>query len=121
MTTTINNIVQEDNKQAIQDGNANYLREVIENGCISGIVSRLIYYEDTTEFYEQHKQEINELLTEVINEIGFSVDELIKNWDITDPLALDTHNQNLLAWWAYETVAQQLYERQCLQVDQTIT
>lgn len=121
MTTTINNIVQEDNKQAIQEGNANYLKDVVEKGCVSGIVSRLIYYNDTTGFYEKHKQEINKLLTEVINEIGFSVDELIKNWDITDPLALDTHNQNLLAWWAYETVAQQLYKRKCLQVDQTIT
>ena len=121
MTKTIKDIVQEDYNQAIQEGNTSYLKNVLEQGCVSGIVTELIYYKDTTTFYKEHKQEINELLTQTINEIGFSVDELIKNWDITDPLALDTHNQNLLAWFGYETVARQIYERKCLQVDQTIT
>ena len=49
--------------------------DVLYHGCQSGIVGELIYYTDTVRFYKQYRQ---------------------------DPLAQDTYNQNLLAWFGFE-------------------
>lgn len=79
-------------------------RDVLEHGCVSGIVSELIYYSDTLAFYKRYRDEINELLKELMDSTGlYSMKELFgKNWDDEDPLILDTHNQNLLAWFGFE-------------------
>ena len=39
-----------------------------------------------------------------MNETGlYAPSELLSDrWDIEDPLAQDTHNQNLLAWFGFE-------------------
>lgn len=71
------------------------------NGCISGVAYHLIYYSDTCKFFNKYKQEIGELLSD----FGSSPAELFgEKWDANDPLALDTENQNLLAWFGFETV-----------------
>lgn len=79
-------------------------KDVLYHGCQSGIVSELIYYSDTIRFYKQYKQEINDLLYNTMNETGlYAPSELLSDrWDIEDPLAQDTHNQNLLAWFGFE-------------------
>ena len=78
--------------------------DVLNHGCQSGIVSELIYYTDTVRFYKQYKEEINSLLYDAINGTGlYSPSELLgSKWDKEDPLAQDTHNQNLLAWFGFE-------------------
>ena len=86
-----------------------YLKDVCNHGCISGMVGGLIYYQDTTKFFENHKNEINDLLTEIIKETGLDIFELFGNKiDVEDPLFLETQNQNLLAWFGYEEVARKL-------------
>ena len=77
---------------------------VINYGCSSGIVANLVYYHDTLEFYEDLKNEINDLLVETLDACGCnSPAELFsKNWDDTDPLALECNNKNLLAWFGFE-------------------
>lgn len=79
-------------------------RDVLEHGCVSGIVSELIYYSDTIRFYKRYRDEINELLKGLMDSTGlYSMKELFgKNWDDEDPLILETHNQNLLAWFGFE-------------------
>lgn len=78
-------------------------------GCQSGIVGHLIYYTDTVKFFKRYRSEINELLTELIDSTGMPVGELFgSNWDKEDPLATDTHNQNLLAWFGFEETAMQV-------------
>ena len=79
-------------------------RDVLEHGCVSGIVSELIYYSDTLAFYKKYRNEINELLKDLMDGTGFfSMKDLFgKNWNDEDPLILDTHNQNLLAWFGFE-------------------
>ena len=78
--------------------------DVLDHGCQSGIVSRLIYYSDTTKFYDDHKDEINALLYDLMEETGiYNPSDLFGDkWDKEDPLALDVINKNLLAWFGFE-------------------
>ena len=81
----------------------------IAHGLMTGVVGRLIYYHDTTKFYQKFKAEICELLYEQLGSTGVSIGELLGDkWDKSDPLALDYNNQSLLAWFAYEMIAYQL-------------
>ena len=78
--------------------------DVLHNGCRLGVVSELIYYYDTVRFYKQYRQEINEMLYNIMNETGlYAPSELFGDkWDKEDPLAQYDYNQNLLAWFGFE-------------------
>jgi len=78
-------------------------------GCQSGVVGHLIYYTDTVKFYKRHRAEISALLKELIESTGEPIHALFGDgWDSDDPLADDTHNQNLLAWFGFEETARQV-------------
>ena len=66
----------------------NIFTDVLYHGCQSGIVG----------------EEINSLLYDTMNGTGlYSPSELFGDkWDKEDPLAQDTYNQNLLAWFGFE-------------------
>ena len=72
------------------DDKKNIVLDVLNNGCQSGFVGHLVYYNQTTAYYEEHKEEINELLYDIMDECGIYVpSELFGNkWDKEDPLAL---------------------------------
>ena len=93
----IENWTSDDNKKAI-------FTDVLNYGCQSGIVSDLIYYSDTVKFYNKYKDEINELLYCISADCGiFDLSQLFGDkWDKEDPLANETTNQNLLAWFGFE-------------------
>ena len=102
---TIKNIVTAD----VEEYGQNYLQDVCNHGCVSGMVGSLIYYYDTIKFYADHKNEINELLTEIIDGTGLNIFELFGDkLDVEDLLFLETQNQNLLAWFGYEETARKL-------------
>lgn len=86
------------------------LSEILENGCQSGTVGTLIYYSDTIKFYEEHKEEINALLYDNMENTGlYSLTELFSDkFEKEDPLCIEQTNQNLLAWFAYEEVARNM-------------
>lgn len=86
------------------------LEDLLAHGCASGIVGGLIYCSDTTAFFEQHCQEINALLAEMLDNTGYtSPAELFGDkWDADDPLALDIQNQSLLAWFGFEEAASKI-------------
>lgn len=88
------------------------LEDLLAHGCASGMVGELIYYSDTYAFYEQHCKEINALLAEMMDSTGYTSPASLfgDKWDSADPLALDLHNQNLLAWFGFEEAARQLQE-----------
>jgi hypothetical protein len=96
--------------QDYEDGAQGAYDDLMFGGCQSGIVGHLIYYTDTLKFYRAHKAEINALLAEMIDSTGSQPAELFENWDKEDPLALDTYNQNLLAWFGFEEAARRLME-----------
>ena len=58
----------------------------------------------TKTYYAKHKTEINDLLHEALWSCGTNnpKDLFGDKWDVEDPLALDTYNQNLLAWFGFE-------------------
>lgn len=103
----IEDIVDEDN---MNDENLlAVLDDISTHGCKSGCVPSMIYYDDTVRFYERHKYTINEKLAELLHDTDMSLQELLKGFDKDDPLCLETMNQNLLAWWAYEYVVSDVY------------
>ncbi len=86
-----------------------YVEDLLQYGCQNGVEPEMIYYDDTVKFFKKYKEEINELLANLVKETGLQLGQLLKDWDIDDPLARDTHNQNLLAWFAWEETVYRLY------------
>jgi len=84
------------------------LRQLAEHGCMSGMVSGLIYYHDTCAFFEKHKLEIQAMLSTDLEDFGVSMQEMFPDWDTSDPLVMNTQNQNLLAWYAFERMARDM-------------
>ena len=81
-------------------------------GCVSGMIGSLIYYDDTNKFYDEYKEEINDLLSDLIDGTGLSMNELFGDkFDNEDPLVLECSNKNLLAWFGFEETANKLYEK----------
>lgn len=93
-----------------------YLQDLTQHGAISGMVGGLVYYSETTQFFNEHRDEILTMLKEMKAETGLDEKGLFgdkwNDWedlleeeaDDLDPLS-DTNNQNLLAWFAVEDLA----------------
>jgi len=80
-------------------------------GCVSGMIGDLIYYDDTNKFFDDYKEEINDLLSEVLDGTGLSMEELFGDkYDKEDPLIIDYSNKNLLAWFGFEETSNRIYE-----------
>ena len=80
-------------------------------GCGSGMIADLIYYDDTNKFYDNYKDDINELLSVLLDGSGLSIQEFFgKNFDNDDPLILNYSNKNLLAWCGFEESSYRIYE-----------
>tara|TARA_R110000824_G_C14931265_1_gene648773 strand:- start:174 stop:560 length:387 start_codon:yes stop_codon:yes gene_type:complete len=85
------------------------VNNLLEHGCQSGMVGHLIYYTDTADFYNEHRGDISALLAETLDSCGGGVSGLFGDkWDELDPLADDTQNQNLLAWFGFEEAARDI-------------
>ena len=86
-------------------------------GCVSGMIGSLIYYDDTNKFYDEYKEEINDLLSDLIDGTGLSMSELFGDkFDNEDPLVLDYSNKNLLAWFGFEETLRNLAQNfECLE------
>ena len=88
------------------------MEDLQKYGCISGMISGLVYYDDTTVFYENYKDEINELLSNIIENTDNSLSQLFgEKFDESDPLILNYTNKNLMAWFGFEETANSIYEQ----------
>lgn len=87
-----------------------YFNEIQQNGCVSGMISELIYYNDTVAFWKRYKKDIMNILIVTMSDLGTESPAKVfgKNWDQDDPFATDTANQNLLAWFGFEQTAYDL-------------
>ncbi|MCF8275589.1 MAG: hypothetical protein K9J17_02550 [Flavobacteriales bacterium] len=72
-----------------------FFNDLLSHGCVSGIVSSLIYYKDTHAFFDVHYEEIEDLRVEYVESIGESlmVKGDMKNW---------------FAWFSFEETARSL-------------
>ena len=73
------------------------VEEIVTYGCQSGIVSALITYGDTEKFFDNHSNEIFELIEDMRQE------------GIIDMNSFELSKNNL-AWFAFETIAQEIYQ-----------
>jgi hypothetical protein len=84
--------------------------EDIQHGLSSGIVGSLIYYSDTTKFFDRYRKDIEKLWKEFSFSTDMKLSDL-RGFDESDPFIRDIENKNLLAWWAYEEIADEFYNR----------
>lgn len=82
---------------------AQYIKEILQHGCVSGIVGILIYYNDTKAFYIKYMEEIEDIKTELEEEQG-------------EPLKMGTPNYNWLAWLGYEETARKIADKIGLEI-----
>ncbi len=72
-----------------------FFRDLFYGGCISGMVSSLIYYKDTHNFYDKYYYEIEELRQDYEKMNGV-------------PLKVQNDWKNTMAWFAFEQTALQI-------------
>ena len=100
-----------DRKYSNSDELIRELEDLQRYGCVSGMITDLIYYDDTNKFYDNYKDDINELLSNLLDGSGLSIQEFFgKNFDNDDPLILNFSNKNLLAWFGFEEFSYRIYE-----------
>ena len=75
-----------------------YFKDLLEHGCVSGMVSHLISYYDTKAFYIKYMEEIDELREEMEDMTG-------------EPLKIGYPAYNWLAWFGYEEMARKVAEK----------
>ena len=82
------------------------IRDIISHGCISGVVTELIYYRDTIKFYDYFENEIWDRLDAAATNIGASdIVSFIGTYLDTKHVGNLTQFKNTLAWWAVEDTA----------------
>ena len=73
-----------------------HIKDIVQCGCINGIVSSLVYYSDTTRFFNCYRQEILTMLTDpdknIYSEYTYLLDQ--KKYSVSE--------KNYLSWFAYD-------------------
>ena len=76
-----------------------HIKDILQYGCISGIVPSLIYYSDTTKFFNCYRKEILSMLQDPDKIVNYFNDTY---W--LDHKKYDTSEKNHLAWFIYEDI-----------------
>lgn len=96
------------------------LKTVLQNlfygGCQSGIVGHLIYCADTRKFYLRYQEEIDGMISRMIDEGCLNSLSDLRNWDKSDPLARGDNNINILAWFGFEETARALADQAGIEI-----
>ncbi|WP_291626237.1 hypothetical protein [Clostridium sp.] len=81
-----------------------HIIDITKYGCISGIVSSLIYYSDTVRFFNNYRQEIMTMLTDPDKNIYFIDTYWIDHTKYSVP------EKNSLSWLVYENIVYRIAE-----------
>ena len=85
------------------------IKDVVQHGCSGATISELIYYADTSAFYEKYKEEIWQRLSDMADDLGCdSILHLIVTFNGSKEVGSHLQLKNLLAWWAAEEVCRGL-------------
>ena len=79
------------------------VEEVLEHGCVTGIVGSLMYYYQTKAFFDRHKDAINELAHELSEDIYGNKYSIYKNLQYEC-------NKNTMAWFGFEEMTRVIAE-----------
>lgn len=85
-----------------EDDVESFLKDLLSYGCVSGN-SKLIYYNQTKDFYIKHMEEIDEMLSDIEDSIG-------------EPLKKTFPIYNWMAWFGYEETARKVAEKLGLEI-----
>ena len=73
-----------------------HIKDIVQCGCISGIVPSLVYYSDTTRFFNCYRKEILSMLQDpdknIYSEYTYLLDQ--KKYSVSE--------KNYLSWFAYD-------------------
>lgn len=84
------------------------LKDITKYGGVSGSISSLTYYHQTTKFYDLWKQDIWDALYDNAEEYGLTTMEFINSLNGAKEIGTEYQLQNLLAWWFYEAMTWEL-------------
>lgn len=79
-----------------------FFKDLLTHGCISGMISSLIYYADTAKFFDRHYVEIEDMRFQYLENGG-------------EPLRVEGDLKNHMAWFGFEQTAQRLVDE--LEID----
>jgi len=106
----VENICEEE-AENYDDGIRGFIKDLHQGGCSSGLVGSLVYYSDTTEFYDKFENEIQELINNYTQEFGYKNQlEFISSLNGAENVYGNEQLKNLLAWFAFEETAFQLFD-----------
>jgi hypothetical protein len=111
LTRAVVNIIIEHDYLSDYDGDfEHFVSQLLQHGCVSGMIGSLIYFSDTVKFYEENKSEIAALLYDTLQSYGSGNPAYVfgYKWETYDPLALEDSNQNLLAWFGFEETVRRI-------------
>ena len=89
-----------------------FFEDLLNYGCKSGMISELFYYVDTVDFCKRYSSDINEVISDLLSLYDLKdIRELLAdNFDVNDPLCINNHNLNLIAWLVFEETCRSVYE-----------
>ena len=81
------------------------IEDAVQHGCQGGTISELIYYSDTSAFYDKYQDEIWRRLNDMAQDMDCeSILQLISTFNGVSNVGSPLQLKNLLAWWAAEEV-----------------
>ncbi len=91
-------------QEALDDDDPiSFFKDLLNHGCVSGMVSSLVWFNQTHTFYDTYYDEIEELRQEQEASIG-------------TPIQTKGDLKNFLAWFAYEQEAYRLAQELGLEI-----
>jgi len=82
------------------------IQAIAEYGCVNGACNNLIYYSDTLDFYDNHKEEIWDIIYDQAEKFDMNVLSFVNSEDgFVDS---DTTFKNKMAWLAVEITCDQI-------------
>ena len=84
------------------------IKDISTHGCGGGVISELIYYDDTVKFYNDHEEEIWDELSNMAEDLGQTIPFMISNFRGCKNVDSAKTFKNLLAWWICERIARRI-------------
>lgn len=90
-----------------------FIRDLLQHGCVSGMVTDLIYYKDSNAFSDKYEGEIWDLANEQMESFGETENilQFFANLNGSKDVGSMEQFKNLLAWYGFEEMTRIIYEQ----------